>query len=110
MSRLNRLIPLLCCLFILSLLPAAAHAQKAIDRLKASAQVFQEVMDTPDSGIPDLLLKHSQCIMIVPGLKHAGFVFAASTMAGARPCSSPLAAAALACRSAPRRPIWCCSS
>ena len=86
MSRLNRLIPLLCCLFILSLLPAAAHAQKAIDRLKASAQVFQEVMDTPDSGIPDLLLKHSQCIMIVPGLKHAGFVFGGSFGRGVVSC------------------------
>lgn len=84
--RLHRLTPVFCCLLTISLLAVSAHAQKAMDRLKQSAVVFHEIMDTPDSGIPGLLLKHSQCIMIVPGMKHAGFVFGGNFGRGVVSC------------------------
>src|SRR5206468_5102659 len=43
-------------------------------RLEESAAVFSEVMAAPDKGIPQEMLENAHCIVIVPGLKTAGFV------------------------------------
>jgi lipid-binding SYLF domain-containing protein len=51
-----------------------ASAETAQERLQASADVFQEVMSTPDKGIPQDLLAKAQCVIIVPGLKKGAFV------------------------------------
>jgi len=56
------------------ILPAAAMADTAAERLAASATVFSEVMSTPDKGIPQDLLAKAQCVVIVPGLKKGAFV------------------------------------
>ena len=53
---------------------ALAAAETASERLTASAEVFQEVMNTPDKGIPQDLLAKAQCVIIVPGLKKGAFV------------------------------------
>ncbi|MGH9476123.1 MAG: lipid-binding SYLF domain-containing protein [Terriglobales bacterium] len=63
-----------------------AHAQKALARLQKSAQVFQEIMNAPDGGIPDVVLKHAQCVMIVPGYKKAGFGFGGEMGRGVVTC------------------------
>src|SRR5579871_1242761 len=44
-------------------------------RLDQAAEVFSEIMDTPDKGIPEELLENAHCIVIVPALKTAAFVF-----------------------------------
>src|SRR6266436_5266521 len=38
-----------------------------------AANVFSEIMATPDKGIPEDLLEKAHCIVIVPGLKQAAF-------------------------------------
>ena len=43
-------------------------------RLRSAADVFREVMATPDKGIPRGLLERAECIVIVPGMKKAAFV------------------------------------
>src|SRR5712692_5762119 len=43
-------------------------------RLRTSSAVLNEIMSTPDKGIPEELLSKAQCIVIVPGLKRAAFV------------------------------------
>ena len=43
-------------------------------RLQRSADVFNEIMATPDKGIPRDLLQRAQCAVIVPSMKKAGFV------------------------------------
>ena len=43
-------------------------------RLNDAAAVFSEVMNAPDNGIPQELLEHAHCIVIVPDLKTAGFI------------------------------------
>ncbi|HYM13431.1 MAG TPA: lipid-binding SYLF domain-containing protein [Bryobacterales bacterium] len=48
---------------------------EAVNRLDEAAAVFSEVMATPDRSIPDELLENAHCIVIVPGLKTAAFVF-----------------------------------
>jgi SH3 domain-containing YSC84-like protein 1 len=46
----------------------------AAERLSDANQVFHEIMATPDKGIPDELLEKAHCVVIVPGMKQAGFV------------------------------------
>jgi len=67
-------------------LPAAARAQKALERLQASAKAFHEIMTAPDGGIPDAILKHTQCVMVVPGYKKAGLGFGGELGRGVVTC------------------------
>jgi len=63
-------------LFVLMALSAAAlpAAESAANRLSAAAEVFSDVMSTPDKGIPQDLIAKAQCVVIVPGLKKGAFV------------------------------------
>jgi lipid-binding SYLF domain-containing protein len=53
---------------------APAWADGAPERLKEAATVLQEVMHAPDQGIPEDLLNSAYCVVIVPGVKKAGFI------------------------------------
>lgn len=55
-------------------------------RLDVAAEAFHEVMDTPDKSIPQELLNHAQCIVIVPELKKAAFIFGAKYGKGFASC------------------------
>ena len=55
-------------------------------RLRNAADVFREVMATPDKGIPHALLDRAQCIVIIPGMKKAAFVFGADYGKGYAVC------------------------
>lgn len=55
-------------------------------RIDAAANVFQEIMSTPDKGVPRDLLEKAQCIGIVPGLKRAGFIVGAKYGKGVVVC------------------------
>ena len=46
-------------------------AGTAAERLGESATVLKEVMNAPDQGIPEDLLKSAYCVVIVPGVKQA---------------------------------------
>jgi lipid-binding SYLF domain-containing protein len=52
-------------------------AETAQERLKTTAEVFREIMATPDKDIPHDLLEKAQCVVIVPGLKKAAFIVGA---------------------------------
>jgi len=49
-------------------------AENAQERIKSAAEVFSEIMATPDKAIPMDLLQKSECVVIVPGLKKAAFL------------------------------------
>ena len=55
----------------------SAAQSDAPARLQAAADVFKEVMGTPDKSIPQDLLNKSQCVIIVPGLKKGAFIVGA---------------------------------
>jgi lipid-binding SYLF domain-containing protein len=62
-------------LLVLAMNVSQAKSQsKEVDRLEASAKVFQEIMDTPDNSIPSDLLQRSECISIIPSMKKGGFI------------------------------------
>src|SRR5579872_6692448 len=52
-----------------------AKDSEPVQRLNEAAAVFSEIMAAPDKGIPQDLLEKAHCIVIVPSLKTAAFVF-----------------------------------
>jgi len=73
----------------LSISSAAFMLQAAdtpAERLSDSAKVFNEIMATPDKGIPQDLLEKAHCVVIVPGMKQAGFVLGAKYGKGFAVC------------------------
>src|SRR5450759_4693315 len=48
-------------------------ADTAQERLSDATKVFNEIMATPDKGVPQELLETAHCIIIVPGMKQAAF-------------------------------------
>ena len=59
----------------LVLTPLLAKDNEPVKRLNEAAAVFSEIMAAPDKGIPQDLLEKAHCIVIVPDLKTAAFVF-----------------------------------
>jgi lipid-binding SYLF domain-containing protein len=49
-------------------------ADTAQERLSDTTKMFNEIMATPDKGIPQDLLEKAHCVVLVPGMKQAGFV------------------------------------
>jgi lipid-binding SYLF domain-containing protein len=56
--------------------------------LNEAAAVLSEIMGTPDKGIPQDLLERAHCIVIVPGLKTAGFIVGGKYGKGYLSCRS----------------------
>lgn len=74
--------------FLATGLAAALSAadQQETERLKASADVLQQVMGTPDKAIPSDLFHRAYCVVVIPGMKKAGFVFSGKYGRGYASC------------------------
>ena len=57
-----------------ALTPVLAKDNEPAKRLNDAAAVFSEVMAAPDKGIPQEMLEHAHCIVIVPDLKTGAFI------------------------------------
>jgi lipid-binding SYLF domain-containing protein len=74
---------------LLALAPSlmfAADRGKLTKLMDESANVFNEIMSTPDKGIPHDILSRAQCIGIVPNMKRAGFIVGAKYGKGVLTC------------------------
>lgn len=60
--------------------------EKAEDRLQRAADVLQEVMSTPDKGIPEEVIRHAKCIAVIPHEIKAGFIFGVRIGRGVATC------------------------
>ena len=56
------------------MVPLVAKDNEPAKRLESAAAVFSEVMGAPDKGIPQEMLDHAHCIVIVPDLKTGAFI------------------------------------
>ena len=61
-------------------------ADEAVERLTLAKTVFEEVMATPEKGIPRDLLAKAHCVVIVPSLKKGGFIVGAQYGVGVASC------------------------
>ncbi len=65
---------------------AADRAIKVDDRLDASAETLTAMMGASDKGIPHDLLEKARCVVVIPGMKKAGFIFGAEEGRGFAVC------------------------
>jgi lipid-binding SYLF domain-containing protein len=65
---------------------AADREVKVQDRLAASADTLTDMMNASDHGIPHDLLDKARCIVVIPGMKKAGFIIGAKFGSGFASC------------------------
>src|SRR5277367_6781723 len=65
---------------------AADREVKVDDRLDASADTLIDMMKASDRGIPHDLLDKARCVVVVPGMKKAGFILGAKYGRGFAAC------------------------
>ncbi|HLJ29556.1 MAG TPA: lipid-binding SYLF domain-containing protein [Candidatus Angelobacter sp.] len=63
-----------------------ADAGKAAERAAAAARVLSEVTNAPDKGIPNEILGSAKCVIVIPGMKKAGFIVGARYGRGYSTC------------------------
>jgi lipid-binding SYLF domain-containing protein len=82
--RLQAWFPLigLACLFGA---PSVATAAEP-DRLREAAAVVRELRSAPDRGIPEELWAKAECVVVIPGMKKAAFVFGGEYGRGGMSC------------------------
>ena len=68
---------------------AADREVKVDDRLDASADTLNDMMRASDRGIPSDLLDRAKCVVVIPGMKKAGFIFGAKYGSGFASCRRP---------------------
>lgn len=79
--------------FAIAMLAAAplmvqAAEKGPLHRVNEAGVVFNEIMSTPDKGIPQDILDKAQCIGIVPNMKRAGFIVGAKYGKGVLVCKT----------------------
>ncbi len=47
---------------------------KVAERLQNATDTLHEIFGAPDKGIPEELLSKAKCVIVIPGMKKAGFV------------------------------------
>jgi len=77
--------------FLLFVAQAAIASDREDDtaRTRKAAQVFKEIMNSPDQGIPHDLLDSAKCIAIIPGDVKFAFIFGGSYGRGVATCRTP---------------------
>jgi lipid-binding SYLF domain-containing protein len=68
---------------------AADRAIKVEDRLDASADTLTDMMRASDKGVPQDLLDKAKCVVVIPGMKKAGFIVGADYGRGFASCRRP---------------------
>jgi SH3 domain-containing YSC84-like protein 1 len=65
---------------------AADREIKLEDRLDASADTITDMMKASDKGVPQDLLNKAKCVVVIPGMKKAGFIIGADYGRGFATC------------------------
>jgi lipid-binding SYLF domain-containing protein len=73
--------------FILVLITAhMAWAESEAERVESAAVVMNEIMSTPDKGIPEEILSSAQCVAVVPSMLKGGFIVGGAHGKGVATC------------------------
>jgi lipid-binding SYLF domain-containing protein len=72
-------------------LPGQAQTDKSklTDRLTDAQAVMNEIMATPDKGIPSSILSGAKCVAVIPAYKKAAFVVGGQYGRGVATCRTP---------------------
>src|SRR2546427_7205186 len=88
MKRFLAVIALLCVASI-ALASDPDEENKAEDRIKAAANVLDEIQSAPDQGVPEEVLGSAECVAIVPSMLKGGFIGGARYGRRAASCRTP---------------------
>jgi lipid-binding SYLF domain-containing protein len=83
---LKRLLIVTTLVVLATLTAVASDREDDVKRTDRAAQVFKEIMNTPDQGIPQDLLESAKCIAIIPGEVKFAFIFGGSYGRGLATC------------------------
>ncbi len=67
----------------------AQDTAKLSDRLASARDVIQEIMATPDKGIPQSILSGASCVVVIPAYKKAAFIVGGQYGQGVATCRTP---------------------
>ena len=85
-KMLKRLLTITILGLLVTLTAIASDREDDLKRTDKAAQVFREIMNTPDHGIPHDLLKSAKCIAIIPGDVKFAFIFGGNYGRGLATC------------------------
>jgi SH3 domain-containing YSC84-like protein 1 len=71
---------------LVTLTAVASDREDDVKRTQKATQVFREIMNTPDQGIPQELLETAKCIAIIPGDMKFAFIFGGNYGRGLATC------------------------
>ncbi len=83
---LKRLLIVTTLVLLPTLTAAASDREDDVNRTRKAAEVFKEIMNAPDQGIPHDLLESAKCIAIIPGDLKFAFIFGGSYGRGVATC------------------------
>ncbi len=83
---LKRLVVITMLALFATLTAVASDREDDVNRTHKAAEVFKEIMNTPDHGIPHDLLKSAKCIAIIPGDVKFAFIFGGNYGRGLATC------------------------
>ncbi len=65
---------------------SSADQSKAAERAQAAATALEEIANIPEKGIPNEILSNASCVIVLPGVKKAGFIVGARYGRGFATC------------------------
>ena len=89
-NNMKKFTGVLCALAVAAgTIPAMAQDAKLVERLGSATDVLNEIMATPDKGIPQSILAGAACVVVIPHYKKGAFVVGAQYGKGAATCRTP---------------------
>jgi lipid-binding SYLF domain-containing protein len=83
---LKRTLSLTALILLVTLTAVASDRENDVNRTNKAAQVFKEIMNAPDQGIPQDLLEKAKCIAVIPGDLKFAFIFGGNYGRGLATC------------------------
>ncbi len=83
---LKRILSFTTLILLVTLTAVASDRDNDVNRTNKAAQVFKEIMNAPDQGIPQDLLESAKCIAIIPGDLKFAFIFGGNYGRGLATC------------------------
>jgi lipid-binding SYLF domain-containing protein len=85
-TQMNKLMTLLAALALVTLAWADTARERAEDRLLRAAEVLEQIMNAPDKGIPEEVIRNVKCIAVVPHEIRGGLILGARGGKGVATC------------------------
>ena len=86
MHRHRLVLIIMSLLLLLGISWADTNRSEEVKRLQSAANVMNEIMATPDKGIPEDILSSANCVAVVPSMIKGGFIVGGNYGKGLATC------------------------